>query len=93
MRWMQLVPSARGPAAQGPKKLVIRRNAQHADRSPLPLKLRCLKAVDEYHSRFKVQKEAQLRRNQVRLFGFELLVSFEHIRLHALLFLTPAFGR
>lgn len=74
--WMQLVQPVRGPAAQGPKKLVIRRNAQHADRSPLPLKLRCLKAVDEYHNRFKVQKEAQLRRNQVRLVGFELSLAF-----------------
>lgn len=54
----------RGPAQAG-KKLVIRRNASQADRSPLPSKLRCLKAVEDYNHRIKVQKEARLKRQKV----------------------------
>lgn len=62
---MQSVQTGRGNTAQTGKKLVIRRNTQHADRSPLPLKLRCLKAVDEYNHRSRIRKDAQLRRHQV----------------------------
>lgn len=58
------VQTGRGNTAQTGKKLVIRRNTQHADRSPLPLKLRCLKAVDEYNHRSRIRKDAQLRRHQ-----------------------------
>lgn len=63
-----LIQSGQGvrpPAPHAGKKLVIRRNTQHADKSPLPLKLRCLKVVEEYHQQCRAHKEAQLRRQQV----------------------------
>eukprot|EP00892_Ulva_mutabilis_P007165 jgi/Ulvmu1/4820/UM020_0105.1 len=56
--------AGRPAAPQMGKKLVIRRNTQHADKSPLPLKLRCLKAVEEYQQQIRARKDAQLRRQQ-----------------------------